>query len=262
MFRFGVCTSIDNIDSAAALGFEFIEFSFSRLNALTEEEFREAVKKVEASPIRVEACNGMLPPEMKVTGEDVNEQVIRAYLDKTYARAKLLGVEVVVFGSGGARNAPAGYPHEKAWRDVVSYLHIAEEYCEKYSIDVAIEPLRRKECNIVNYVSEGTMLSSIPGLSHIGVLGDTHHMLSVGEPYAALAYAGSKLKHIHISHSFGPEDGRDYPYEGDGEDHAGLFETLTKMGYSGRVSVEAGCNDFMADGAKALELMRKLAGSN
>ena len=259
MFRFGVCTSIDNIEKAASLGFDFIEYGFSRLNALTEDEFREAVKRVEASPIRVEACNGMLPPELKVTGEDVDEQAIRTYLDRTFTRAKLLGVEVVVFGSGAARNVPAGYPHEKAWRDIAAYLRIAEEYCEKYRLDVAIEPLRRKECNIINFVSEGMLLCSFLNLPHIGVLGDTHHMLSGSEPYAALAYAGSRLRHIHISHSFGPESGRDYPYEGDGEDHAGLFETLSKMDYRGRVSIEAGCNDFMADGAKALELMRKLA---
>ena len=115
----------------------------------------------------------MLPGDLKVVGDKVDEQAIRAYLEKTFARAQKLGVKVVVFGSGAARGVPEGYPHENAWRDIAAYLRIVEEYCEKYAIDLAIEPLRRAECNIMNFVSEGTEMAALLNLPHIGVLGDT-----------------------------------------------------------------------------------------
>lgn len=258
MIRLGVCTSPDKIGQAAELGFDFIECGFSWLSSLSEEEYAKVLEQVQAAPICVEACNGMLPGELKVVGEQVNEQAIREYLEKTFARAQKLGVKVVVFGSGAARGVPEGYPHEKAWRDIAAYLRIVEEYCARYSIDLAIEPLRRAECNILNYVSEGAEMSALLNLPHIGVLGDTHHMNCGAEPVSALEQAGRLLKHVHISHSMGNEGGRDFPYEGDGNDHQALFGALHAADYQGRVSIEAGCKDFMADGAKAFALLNSL----
>jgi len=163
-----------------------------------------------------------------------------------------------VFGSGGARGVPAGYAHADAWRDIAAYLKIVEEYCAKYDIEVAIEPLRRGECNIMNFVTEGTQMSAVLDLPHIGVLGDTYHMDCGHEPLEALVYAGKRLKHIHISHSMGDEGGRDFPYEGDGEDHAALFETLKRAGYPGRVSIEASCKDLEEDGIRAFALLNPM----
>ena len=111
MIRLGVCTGPDKIGQAAELGFEFIECGFAWLSSLTDEEYDKVLAQVQAAPIRVEACNGMLPGDLKVVGDKVDEQAIRAYLEKTFARAQTLGVKVVVFGSGAARGVPEGYPH-------------------------------------------------------------------------------------------------------------------------------------------------------
>ena len=256
MIRLGVCTGPDKIGQAAELGFDFIECGLAWLSGLSDQEYEEVLARVLAAPIRVEACNGMLPGTLKVVGPQVDETAIRQYLEMNFARAQKLGVKVVVFGSGAARGVPEGYPHEKAWRDIAAYLRIVEEYCEKYAIDLAIEPLRRAECNILNFVSEGAEMAALLNLPHIGVLGDTHHMNCGGEPVSALIHAGSLLRHVHISHSMGDEGGRDYPYEGDGNDHQALFAALRQANYQGRVSIEAGCKDFLTDGARALALLR------
>lgn len=254
MFRFGVCTQIDNIECASRLGYDFLECSFAWLNSITDNEFFDVLRRVDSTNIRVEACNGMLPPTLKVVGNDINVGSVREYLSKTFKRAQKLGVNVVVFGSGAARGVPEGYPFDKAWKDIANYLMLAEEYCSKYNIVVAIEPLRRKECNILNYVSEGTLLSALLDLPHIGVLGDTHHMICGNEPFEALAFAGEKLKHVHISHSYGNDGGRDYPSKGDDNDYCTLFEILRNMKYNGRISIEAGYKDFQEDSIKAMEI--------
>lgn len=255
MIKLGVCTNPKNIEAVAEAGFEFIEIAFSWLNSLSEEEYQEVLQTVKAAPIGVEASNGMLPGHLKVTGPDVDEAAIREYLEKTFKRGQELGIKVVVFGSGAARGVPEGWPQDEAWRQIARYLTIVSEYSVKYGIELAIEPLRRAECNIMNLVTEGTLMSAMLNLPGIGVLGDTHHMVCTAEPLSALTQAGKLLKHIHVSHSMGDAGGRDYPYEGDGCDYVALFEALRAAGYEGRVSIEAGCKDFAVDSKKAYAVL-------
>ena len=105
MIRLGVCTGPDKIGQAAELGFEFIECGFAWLSSLTDEEYDKVLAQVQAAPIRVEACNGMLPGDLKVVGDKVDEQAIRAYLEKTFARAQKLGVKVARTSGGSRRMA-------------------------------------------------------------------------------------------------------------------------------------------------------------
>lgn len=255
MIKLGVCTSPENIGLVEQAGFDYIEIGFSWLAGLSEEDYQTALAQVRAAGIGAEAANGMLPGEVKVVGPEADERKIRNYLDVAFARGSELGVKVVVFGSGVARGVPDDFPHAEAWRQIAAYLKIVSEYCVLYHMELAIEPLRRAECNILNFVTEGTILSALLNLPGIGVLGDTHHMFCGGEPNAALSQAGAYLKHIHVSHSMGDEGGRVFPYPGDGSDYRALFDELKKMDYQGRVSIEAGCKNMAEDARKAYEAL-------
>ena len=145
----------------------------------------------------------------------------------------------------------------EAWRQIARYLNIAEEYCAKYDIEIAIEPLRRAECNILNFVSEGTAMSALVNQPHIGTLGDTYHMISTHEPFSAFTQAGKLLKHVHIGHTLGVDAGRIWPMPDDGENYREVFEALEQAGYEGRVSIEAGCKDMAVDGPKAFAVLDK-----
>lgn len=251
MIRLGVCTDIKNIQEIAEIGFDYLEFSLARLAGMTEEEFEEASSIVDAAPINVEACNGMLPGEIKVVGEKVNAQVIHDYLDKAFARAKRLGVKIVVFGSGASRRVPDNFDTGVAWRQIGNFLRLAERHAKENDITIVIEPLRAAECNIMNYVSEATLMASLIQMPHIAVLADTFHMALGSEPLSALTMAGDQLKHVHIANAIG----RKFPKAGDGERYAEIFETLKEMGYEGRVSVEAGCDDFSRNAREAYEVL-------
>lgn len=251
MIKIGVCTAIDNIEKAARLGFEYIETNLSQLAALSDEDFEAAAARVDAAPIGVEACNVMLPGSIKVAGEGVNAQDIHNYLDKAFPRAKRLGCQVVVFGSGRSRSVPDGYDSGMAWRQIANFLRLLERHAQENDITVVIEPLRAAESTQMNFVSEATLMASLLQMPHIAVLGDTYHMAMGFEPLSALTKAGSLLKHIHVANAIG----RRYPKAGDGEDYDKLFRVLTQMGYEGRVSVEAGCDDFEADGRLAYQVL-------
>ena len=257
--KIGVCTGLKNISAAAEAGFDYIEPSLTSLEKMTDAEFAYAASL--PRPIPVLRANGLLPGELKVTGPSVDFGAIRAYLDLAFARASKLGIGIAVFGSGKARAVPEDFPFSEAWLQLSSFLSVAAEFGEKYSVSVAIEPLRRQECNILNLVSEAVALAAFTGKERIGVLGDTFHMLSSGEPLGALVRAGGLLSHIHISHPLEGLTGRDYPREGDGSEdsYLELFSVLKSAGYKGYVSLEAGSRDFASEGPAAASLLHRLA---
>lgn len=256
--KLGLCTGPQYIEQAARLGFDYIECSVTAIAAMDQAEFDALLAKKPDFPIPILKCNGFLPGDVRPVGPDVKEAVLDEYLTRALSRVSALGVKVIVFGSGAARSVPEGWSHVDAWRQLVDFLRFLIPYCEKYDVSIALEPLRRKESNILNLVSEGTLLSAVVNHPRIGVLGDSFHMLTGGEPWDALRYAGEKLLHVHISHSLPDLSGRIYPAPGDGEDYAPLINTLREMGYAGDVSIEAGCKDMETDGAAAIACLRPL----
>lgn len=258
--KLGVCTGISQWDMAAEAGFDYIECPLNGLAAMTEEEYRTVLESAGHRAIPLYACNCLLPATIKVTGPSTEEGEQRRYLDLAFSRARAMGASMLVFGSGGSRRVPEGYPFGEAWRQIASFLAIAGEYCDRYSLEVAIEPLRRQESNILNYVSEAVALAAFVNHPRIRVLGDTFHMICGGEPWEALSQAGPLLEHMHISHALPGLTGRDYPSPGDGGDYEALFQTLKGMGYQGNVSIEASTEDFLRDGRKAVEALRREMG--
>lgn len=255
--KLGLCTDPRTAPLAAELGFDYVECALNALAAMPEADYEMLLLDAASFPIPVSKCNCLLPGNVHVTGPEADESIQRAYLEKAFSRAKAVGIKLASFGSGAARSVPEGWPYEKAWQQIAAFLMLLAEYGEKYGVTIAIEPLRRAECNIINLVSEGTALAAITAHPRIGVLGDTFHMNASHEPYSALAHAGSLLKHMHISHTLPDLSGRVFPADGDGEDYAPLFTTLKAMGYQGDISVEAACRDLRADGVAAVRCLNK-----
>lgn len=254
--KIGVCAGIENLDAAAAAGFDYLEYNLSQLAAMEETEFEELFLKVKNAPVPVLYCNGFMPGTIKVTGPDADEDAWHVYLDKALFRAGAIGIKIAVFGSGGARNVPEGWPFEKAWQQLAAFFKTASVYAEKYNVKIAVEPLRRQECNILNLVSEAVQMTAWVDSPYIGVLADTFHMLSSHEPWEVLEKAGDKLWHIHISSPLPDMSSRVFPYMGDGSDHSTVFQVLHRIGYDGNVSVEAGTSDFASEAGKAVAVLK------
>ena len=260
--KFGACTAFENMEAAKKAGFSYIECALSQLAEMEEEAFLALAEKIKEAPVPVLCCNGFMPGTIKVTGPDWEEAKIRAYLDKALARASAIGVKTAVFGSGASRNVPQGWSYEKAWQQLAAFFKIAAEYAEKYDVRIAIEPLRRQECNIVNLVSEAVLLAAWVDSPCIGVLADTFHMLASGEPWEAMTNAGEKLWHVHISCPLADMSSRIYPQVSDGFDYREVLSVLTAMEYQGNVSVEAGTQDFEKEAEAAAACLKTAAGLN
>lgn len=250
MIRLGICTAIENAPLMAEIGYDYVELGMTNVTRMSDEEYAELLAKVKASPLPVEAMNGMIPADYVLCSEECDGEAVKEYLVKAFDRADELGVKVVVFGSGGARKLPEGMRHADGYRYLARYLQLAGKIAAQYGISIAIEPLRAAECNIINHVAEAQWLAKQSGCANVGALADLYHMMAGNEDSSALLGKGSVL-HCHIAERLN----RAYPAANDGSqaDYAEFFSALKGWDYEGRVSIEGGCKEFASEAKAAFE---------
>ncbi len=227
-------------------GFDYAEATVGLIMSLTDEEV------VQASGIRnLEVCNSFVPPTLPIIKG--NSSKLEEHVKESMTRMQKLGVDTVVFGSGGARRIPDGMDHKEGMRWIEDFLTMCNEYAIKHNITVAVEPLNQKECNVLNSVAEGADLVEKLQLGHIRLLADSYHMARENEPLTVLSDAAHLLVHVHIS-----EADRTYPGKYNGTDLSEFVDQLKAVGYKGRISAECGFTDFVTESAIIATYMRKI----
>ena len=262
--KFGCCLNmiastedgigLEYLDSLCAIGFDYIELPLAEMMMLDEKEFVILKNKLDNSSVSCEVCNNFFPKTMRLTGEDVNTELILEYVLKAVKRASIMGAKNIVFGSGYAKNVPEGYPIEEGYQQVVDLLsRIAPIVAEK-NITIAIEPLRKEECNLINTFKEGCQLAKDVNHPNIKVLVDFYHFSVEKEPVENLYNEGQQfLQHVH----FAKVEGRVFPTNIGDNDHLPFSNMLKEIGYQTRISIEAYSNDFIGDATKSLIFMKQ-----
>jgi D-psicose/D-tagatose/L-ribulose 3-epimerase len=265
MIKIGLCGSmvvpslkyggIEVIETIARLGYDYIELSISHLSALPELEFQKVQKRIADSGIPCESCNNFFPPEMKLTGPDSDLKKIREHAEKALERAAELGAKIVVFGSGPAKTVPVGFPKGEAILQLIEICRMLDVLAAKNEITIAIEPLRKEECNIINTVFEAMQLSKAAEAEHVKILVDYYHLSNEKESPDIVLAAENYIRHIH----FARVKGRSFPQKID-EDKGYLpfFSNLKKIGYTGRISLEAFSTDYETDAANSIKFLQSL----
>lgn len=252
--RLGICAGPERTPLVAGV-YDYIELPTSALSPLEEDEaFAPRMEMLKALSLPVRALNVFIPREIKLVGEAVDRDLIERYVNTAIRRAGALGVETIVFGSGGARQVPEGFPREKAWAQLVDFLHLCAEQAREYGITLAIEPLNKKESNILNTYLEGVALAREVDLPEVRVLADLYHFMEDGEPLEDIAQAPEWLCHVHVADSDRRHPGTGiYPLPE-------LFALLRQVGYQGKVSVECRWGeDFAQEAREAAAFLRSLA---
>lgn len=246
-------TGIEIAEQLKKIGYDYIELSLSHMMRLTNYEFDEMIRKLLDAGIKCEACNNFFPPDLKLTGPSVRMEPIVLYTEKALERASRLGAEIVVFGSGPAKNVEKGFPMSKAWEQLVGLLRIINDIANKYEITIVIEPLRKLECNIINSVSEGLCLAKEINKSNIKLLVDYYHMTIENESLEILTEAKNYIRHVHLARV----DGRTFPKEIDEDRYSPFIKSLKQINYNRRISVEAYSKNFNEDAKLALGFLKK-----
>jgi D-psicose/D-tagatose/L-ribulose 3-epimerase len=244
---------IETVEALAEIGFDYVELSLAHLAALPEEEFLQLARRVEHSGIRCEACNNFFPSTIRLTGADARLNVALEYAGLALNRAARLGASVIVFGSAGAKNVPAGFSRVYAWSQIVELLMHLGPLAAQHDLTIVIEPINKLESNLVNLAAEGLRLAREVHHLNIQLLIDFYHLTMEEESPDIVLEAGAVIRHLHLA---SPE-GRRYPSEMTPA-CARFFQLMRDVKYSGRCSIEAFTHDFAADARRAFRLLRSI----
>ncbi len=255
--KLGICTSIENAAAVASAGCDYIEPALNALATLDETAFEAIREQYSALAVPAEAFNCFFPGSIRLTGPDVDFAAIESYLETALARAASLGAKIVVFGSGGSRRLPEGFPHERGLEQVARMLVAAGPIAAAHGVTIVIEPLRSAEDNLINTAAVGLDLATTVDHANVRLLVDYYHMRSENESSDIVRSAGNEmLRHCHIAR---PE-GRRWPKQADGEDYTGFFSALADIGYDGRLSVEGKTDGLASDAPAAMAFLTAATG--
>lgn len=248
--KFGICSADKKMKE---LGADYSELCAWAVSAMGKKEYSSLVKSVNAGEIVTYSCNGLLPAEVRVTG-DVDKVLVRDYVDKTLYRLKELGIGMIVFGSSAAKNVPDAFPMEKAWEQLFEFGYLLSDVAEKNGQTVAVEPLNYTEVNIVNTVEDGAYYVNTVNRSNFKLLADFYHVDQNKEDLSVLSKYKDMLVHIHIA-------GLKRTVPLTDEDKAYVksrIQLLKDIGYQGNVSFEGGISSDFEGVSEMLSLFKSL----
>ncbi|MBV7328017.1 sugar phosphate isomerase/epimerase [Chloroflexi bacterium TSY] len=253
--KFGCCTSIDNAAIVHESGFDYIECTVvSMLGEEDEATFAPVLAQHRSSAIPTSAFNVFLPRTIPVVGPEVDQDRVKRYVDVSLRRARSAGAKTVVFGSGGSRSIPEGFSRADATEQIVDFLKMVGPVAAKNEITIAIEPLNKRESNIINSVTEGVEFAEKADHPAIRVLADFYHMDEDNEPLDNILKCKDWLAHIHVADTDRGAPGTgSYPY-------AEFVSLLQQAGYDGMVSIECRWDDFATQLGPSGEFLRKVFG--
>ena len=253
--KLGICGTIDHGPLFNDIGYAYIELNIGEIAKKSEIEYQEFNKIVQQSPLKAYAYNCLFPVGFRVIGNDIDKQTNQVHLEKAFSRAKDLGGEIIVFGSGHSRKIPDGFDRNKAEQQLLEFLQLLGQFGEKHGMTVVLEHLPSRATNFINTPREALQFAETLNHPHVRVLIDYWHMCTEKENTDVVFEIGNEyLKHIHIANP----NGGIYPFASDPVDYVSFINRLEKIGYDGGMSIEASSSNIREDAQKSFVFLNPL----
>ncbi len=240
---------------AAAAGYSFFEWNAGTFLRPRESEadFAAALAAARRAPIPCAAVNCFVPPDLKITGPTADLAALEAYVRVALRRAEAAGLQRIVFGSGGARQIPDGFDPARARAQIAAFCGMLAPIAGAHRVTVAVEPLHRGVCNVLNTVAECAALVREVNHPAVRLLVDSLHLMKDHDSLASVVANGDLLAHVHVS-----TVPNGLPPGAEACDFAPFFRALADARYHGRVSIEARLTTPETELPAALALMQQL----
>ncbi len=253
--KFGVCGNMKLASVAAQDGYDYMEWSVAELlrPRESEEAFEASFSALKSATPPFQAANSFVPGDLKITGPNVDAPALEAFVRTTMERAARFGLDIIVFGSGGARQIPEGFDRQRAHEQLVTFCRMVGPIAHGHGVTIAVEPLNKAECNVLNTVAECAALVNEVAHPAIRLLVDAYHMMRDGDAFESIVEHGHLLVHAHIAtipSRFAPA--------AEPCDVAPFFDALKKVRYKGRISIEGKIPHPETELPAALAMMRNL----
>ena len=249
----GICTQIENAQILKAAGADYIEVSVQKFLKPQEDAaaFEASLKSAEQCPLPISAANGFIPGNLKSTGPDYNPDGVLAYAAVAFERAGKVGIQRIVFGSGGSRELPEGFSQAEAFGQFTEVLSKMGPLAAEHGVTVVVEPLG-PECNFIKSLEEGAAAVHKADHPNIRLLADSFHMIRIDEPGEKITPVMNLIAHVHVAEL---ADRRAPGVAGD--DFTPYLKPLAEGGYTGGISIESSWPDGLeADAAKGVATLR------
>lgn len=197
-----IVESIDHDSLLAAAGYTGLVESISRRispRSVSEEVFRENLRRFQGLETPLYAVNLFLPGDLKVLGPEVKEQAVLAYVDSLLQRVSQTGARLIVWGSGASRRIPEGFDRKTANRQFVYMAKKMAAVAAKYQIVLALENLNASECNFITTVAEALAVVKEVDHPNLRLNADIYHMLKEGEGPAILKKTKKYLVYVELA---------------------------------------------------------------
>ena len=248
--QFGVCAGPEDAAWVKEAGAEFLEAHVQNFLRPMVETWQPSVARADL-PLPIAGYNCFFPNDVRVTGPGADLSAAEAYARRACERAAGMGSDFIVFGSGGARKAPDGWPREKAHEQIVACLRAIGPIAAEAGVTIAMEPLNRGETNVLNEVPETLRAVRRADAPGVAVLCDLFHFSLENEPLEHLDACRGLLAHVHIA-----EPQRRVPPGPGMSDYRPFFAKLKAIGYDRRISIECLWDDMKAELAPSLAFLR------
>ena len=250
--RLGCCVGPELIDTAADIGYDFVELSVDVLAPEQPEEAFLQVKETLASArVKPEVWDISLPPGVKVCGPSVDWPRVARYVNTALRRAAAAGGSVVAFACGDCSRVPLGFDRRDALAQATDFLRVCGAVARRHSLIVGVEPVGAKRSNLVNSVPQAMELARRVDMPEVGVLPSCLQMTQESHSLLDVVDAAAWLAHVHISAA-------DLEAEGPGAASAReLLAALHMADYDGRIAVQADWKRPDEEMKRALESLRR-----
>ncbi len=238
--QIGVCTTF-NDGAQLQNTVDFIEEHVQRLLVPRDDadQFATASHGIDTCPLPVPVANCFLPGDLKCVGPDRDLDAVLSYCKTVMERARELGLQTIVFGSGGARTVP-DYPEEKGLPEFIETCREMAPIAQAHDITIVVEPLSGND--FINYLWEGAKIVEAVDHPNVRLLADFFHMVRNNDSPEEIRRFGELLHHVHVAE---PEN-RTAPGV-EGYDLSPYFEALAEANYDRAISMECRWNDLTAE---------------
>lgn len=251
----GIAASHTQAADLASTGVTFLTESVNRFLVpdQPDEVFARHLEAFRQSPLPIRACNDFIrPPHLRAVGAEANHDAVLEWARVVFQRARQVGARFVVYGSSGSRALRDGWTKAQADEQFVALLKRMGPLARDHGLIVALEQLRREECNYINTAAEAAAIVRAVDDPNVRLLTDLYHMAYVGDTPEDLRAVMDVVVHVEIAE----REGRRAPQPG-GQDFSPYFRVLREAGYRGAISIEG--NWTVADIGPAVEEIRRQA---
>lgn len=249
--RFGCCVDLELMDTAAEVGYDFVELPSSILLVeQSETRFRSVREQLRAAPIGAEVWELCLPADLAVCGPAVDWPRVSRYVNTAFHRIAAVRGGLASFPCGGCCDVPQGTSVTHARGQLCDFLRVCAAVARSQGVVVGIEALPASRPRLVSSIPDAMALASELNRPEVGVVVNCAELVEASHSLLDIADAAGWLAYVHVSAVSLQVNLRESAYLEE------VSRALRIADYGGRIAVQGEWGSPRADLERSLAALR------